>query len=133
MNKFKDFLKERWIKSGKSMYGTDIKIFINPTRKELREMGTDVRGFVAPNGNAYIGSTGIHPDIANLIEDEINPLASVPFIIEDSSNKTTKIEFGDYFMLTKYKSNKEIAKRMLEDNRWMKTLFPKADITGEIY
>ncbi len=90
MNKFKDFLKERWIKSGKTAWGPVIKIFINPTGKELKETTTDIRGFAAPNGNAYVGSNSIHPDIADVIAGEVLIKYCVPFIIVNKkySNKS---------------------------------------------
>ncbi len=112
------------------MYG-EVKIYVNPTRKELKEiLDVSVRGFAAPNGNAYVVSDGIHSQLATILKNEISIKDSVPFIIYNKTRKTTKILFGDYINVTKYSEDWEGATQVLENNMWIKKMFPNALITG---
>lgn len=133
MKLYKRIIKEKWIKSGNSRFNRKLKIFINPTRKELELEYRDVRGFVASNGKVYIGSDGIHPDIADIVGNELNVNTSVPFVIEDRTKKDTKIEFGDMIYGTQYKNDYEGAEKVLKNNKWIKKMFPQANITGDLY
>lgn len=130
---FKEFMKERWVRSGESSWHGNIEVFVNPTGKELRGMPESLRGWIAQNGNFYAGSDGIHPDIAKTAGNEMDKRTSVPIIITDRTDKLTTITFGDAIYNTKFKNDYEAAVKQIESSLWIRRMYPNATITGEIY
>ena len=133
---FKTFLREKWIKSGKYDWGGkfgsgEIKVYTNPTPKELNTLWKAFRGFIAENGTVYVGSDGIHPDIAKIIKDETNMRNALPFVVDDRKTSPTVIYVGDYVYNTKYSSMpmEQIAE-IIKNNRWMKKTFKKISVLG---
>ena len=127
-------LREKWLtsfqdKSYSGRISNKMDIYVNPNMKELKDIMSSnkqnaPRGFIAPNGKAYIASVSIHPFIMNRIDDIISRRKSIPIIIRLDQHPT-EILLGDFIGETSWggDKNRDRAAKVLFNNFWLNRMF----------
>ena len=127
-------LREDWFKSSKSTWNKkEVKIYKNPTFKELAEAQYDGRGgfraFIMPNGNMFAWGTEFHQIIRKNLKEYNNKTIPITGTFKGRGSVDITLSNDILYSNSVYSffDIEDIAE-LVRSNRHLKKLFSKIDV-----